>query len=344
MKLKDGELYFIGETDVLTGEPSGYFKIGKVKDSRAEGVAGRLKEHQTGNPRHLGVVECVITPAIDDLESSMHNRFAIDRVRGEWFELSSERLTDAVRVAQTLAAEQTNHVRASMIAAGLDSQLSNGDVRPPTEEDLAWHRRRVAAKALSKRVGRLSNGFEAVVRAAIAEGHDVSRFALLTESVGSRFDKRKFAEAHPELVESFTTVQPTFSHRFIPSRAAAEVEAVELEMEFVELERRMVAVMGPASSNLERLEELHLIRLELKRFEEQADWAKDIAETNLKVSCGLSSGVEGLCTWNRRLVESEKFDEASFKVDHPDLHAQFTVPTLTPRFNLVPDRGYLAPR
>ena len=53
MNLTPGQLYFINEQDIKTGERSNYYKIGIVRESFERDSKDRLLEHQTGNPRKL---------------------------------------------------------------------------------------------------------------------------------------------------------------------------------------------------------------------------------------------------------------------------------------------------
>ena len=110
MNLSAGDLYFIGERDLLTGLETTYFKIGRVKESRDGDAESRLGEHQTGNPRALSLLKVVKAPAISDLEAMVHNQFATARVRGEWFELTADQLDAAIKVAEQRAQEQFDHV------------------------------------------------------------------------------------------------------------------------------------------------------------------------------------------------------------------------------------------
>ena len=57
MNLTPGQLYFINEQDIKTGERSNYYKIGIVRESFERDSKDRLLEHQTGNPRKLVIVE-----------------------------------------------------------------------------------------------------------------------------------------------------------------------------------------------------------------------------------------------------------------------------------------------
>ena len=341
MKLKSGELYFIGERDVLSGATSGYFKIGLVKDSRSGGADNRLDEHQTGNPRRLEIVESVSTPAIEDLETTMHDRFALDRVRGEWFELSPARLADAVTAATALAAEQLAHADAARRAVELGKELSTGETRAATDDDLEFHRRVLETKVVKDRIGALVKRSDALFKAAIAEGRDVGRFMRSSERAGTKFDKEKFTESHPDLFARYTKIETRFSHLFRPATSKAALDAIEPDDGFLDLERRIESVIEQATTDPALLERLHLLRLELLGFDARTRWEDDFARTNLMVACGQHSGIDGVVPWNREMKESERFDEAAFKTDHPDLHAQFVVTTLTQVFNFEMARGYV---
>jgi len=92
MKLTAGEIYFVRERDIKSGEVTPYVKIGIVR----EGAKGprtseeRLLEHQTGNPRNLFLHEVINTPAVEEIETRLHRTYAEQAVSGEWFvQLSS---------------------------------------------------------------------------------------------------------------------------------------------------------------------------------------------------------------------------------------------------------------
>ena len=88
-KLPSGTLYFMRETDYLTGQQFDYVKIGIVKGERD--LASREKEHRTGNPRSISSVKEIESNAVQTLETFMHNRFAANRVSsGEWFYLPGD--------------------------------------------------------------------------------------------------------------------------------------------------------------------------------------------------------------------------------------------------------------
>lgn len=79
-----GTLYIMQETDYLSGEKFDYYKIGIVRGEKD--VAAREKEHSTGNPRQIASVKDILSPAVQKLETRLHNEFARHRVSsGEWF-------------------------------------------------------------------------------------------------------------------------------------------------------------------------------------------------------------------------------------------------------------------
>ncbi|UCC25287.1 MAG: GIY-YIG nuclease family protein, partial [Gemmatimonadales bacterium] len=99
IKLKPGIVYFLRERDFRTGAFTDYCKIGLVAGERT--TEQRVKEHQTGNPRQIHEEVSVETPAVDDLETYMHGRFAPWRVSGEWFHLTADRLQEAIGEARS---------------------------------------------------------------------------------------------------------------------------------------------------------------------------------------------------------------------------------------------------
>jgi hypothetical protein len=58
--------------------PSGLVKIGRATDAR-----GRIRTLQTGNHEELSMIACLAGGKA--LERDVHQLFAADRVRGEWF-------------------------------------------------------------------------------------------------------------------------------------------------------------------------------------------------------------------------------------------------------------------
>lgn len=73
-------VYLIQDTSI-----TGYFKIGKTNHP-----SRRMNEFGVKLPMDLVIVHIIPCENMSQLESRLHNRFALKRVRGEWFSLSSE--------------------------------------------------------------------------------------------------------------------------------------------------------------------------------------------------------------------------------------------------------------
>lgn len=63
-----------------------FYKIGVTTGS----IEGRVSTLQVGNPFKLELVFAIKTEKADYLEKVIHNHFSPKRLRGEWFELTSD--------------------------------------------------------------------------------------------------------------------------------------------------------------------------------------------------------------------------------------------------------------
>lgn len=69
------------------------------------------------------------------------------------------------------------------------------------------------------------------------------------------------------------------------------------------------------------LDEPQLVITNLKAV---AEWEQAIAIARLQLMCGVNSGIDGICTWNRKFSEpKEIFDEKKFGAENPDLYLDF---------------------
>jgi len=339
VNLKQGDLYFIGEHDLLTGAVSSYYKIGLVKESRTGDSEDRLGEHQTGNPRHLSVIKVVTAPAISNLESMVHDQFATSRIRGEWFEFSPDELAGAIVVAQDLADDQAAHVgelTAAKQLAKIESLLN--DVAP-NEDDVATFRRAHEAKLLGAGVKDLRQRCDAILRTAFDDGKDVKRFATLIPKQSTKFDEGALEAAHPTLYRSFIEEKKDVVGAFLLKKQG-EGQDVALPGEFETFREQFEHALDQAHADEGNLEALHLARLALLRFESRAAWDLSLAKAKLQARCGAHAGIAGLVAWKRELKVKETFNKAAFKAEHPELAARFTAVVASPAFVVAPMRGY----
>ena len=104
MSQSKGTLYFIGESNLFSGEQSVYTKIGFLKDERE--VKDREKGHGIGITRRLESVENIQSPSVQTLETCMHNSLVKFRVgSGEWLQLDNQHLANQIIRAKDLAKE-----------------------------------------------------------------------------------------------------------------------------------------------------------------------------------------------------------------------------------------------
>ena len=71
MELGQGEIYFVTEHD--GAGHTEFVKIGLVGDAEGRSSLGRMKEHQTGNPRPLKLLDVVKTVFVTTVESRLHS-------------------------------------------------------------------------------------------------------------------------------------------------------------------------------------------------------------------------------------------------------------------------------
>jgi len=65
--------------------------------------------------------------------------------------------------------------------------------------------------------------------------------------------------------------------------------------------------------------------LELLGFSKEATVEKEIAEAHLKVLCGYSDGIIGICKWKRVEKTSFTLDKKSLEANHPIEFKEFLV-------------------
>ena len=131
-----GEIYFLREIDVLSGEKSPYVKIGLVELSRES--SKRKKEHQTGNPRDLVLVSHFKTECVRAVEKYLHWHYIEYGVRGEWFKFSDETLGGVIKYAEGLRDMFADQIASLRDGFAFQSVVSDGRIKPATDEAQRW--------------------------------------------------------------------------------------------------------------------------------------------------------------------------------------------------------------
>ncbi|MBU3752426.1 MAG: GIY-YIG nuclease family protein [Candidatus Nanopelagicaceae bacterium] len=328
MILTSGEIYFIGEFDLKTGQRTEYVKIGIVRHGAKEDRTSqdRLLEHQTGNPRRLEIIHTVTTDAVESIETNLHYRFARHRVYGEWMRLDSTQLEEAKSEAESLRDQLATHVETFRRADELKNQLSNEGKLAPTIDSEYWFAKYQDSKIMSKACDEAIEKYNALLSTAADEGEEVSEFVTVQERAGARrFDLKAFMEKHPDIYSKFITKERSVKSRFTVTSVKKWNRTLE------EISPDLSAILTQFESELEKVEgnsittTIHNLYLGVISMQAYADWEMQLASANIKNLCGYNEGIEGICTWKRAEQIDEKFDRKALTEAHPDIVEEFMV-------------------
>jgi|GEM_PF-2354526 len=340
MKLVAGTLYFISEVDVLTGQKFDYYKIGLVKDSRQGDSFDRAGEHQTGNPRRLEVRYTVNTPAINDLETLMHDLYATERIFGEWFVLPGNSVKKAVAKAEELAAQQRSLVKPATAAAKYANVASNDKIIAATPEAKSLYLELQQAKLEQKEIKTVFAREKAFFEGLTGVKFDTTLFFTTTSKMQTKLLEDELAVKYPKIYQEFvrevTTMTPSFT-----STAAREL-ALTLPKKLATAIAEQVTRLEKAGMrpSLETAQEIHLNHVTLLSSLADASWREDSAGTKLKSMIKANGGIESVAKWSRTPKTTEKFVAKDFKQAYPDLAEEFTVRTPSSSSAIVDMRSY----
>jgi hypothetical protein len=301
-KETSGTLYFMQETDHLTGEKFDYIKIGIVRGDKE--VNGREKAHRTGNPRNVTTLKELQMPDVQRLETHLHNQFAVHRVSsGEWFYLPGKLFTSVFEVAVARHAELiANSEKLAREAVATKSEHSGRPIAGNSEmESLVKNILELKARE-SKNKKDKETVSKALVELA-GDSQDYQHLFKVSSSEAKReFDSASFRESHPEIYEQFKTkVSSNWKLKYLIKAEALESPEPEIEG------------LSPI--------ELHHSYLELWSKAAELTWELTLLEAELLHQMGDSSEIEGLVTWSH--TSSMLFDKAAFIKKHDDLHNKF---------------------
>jgi len=327
MELGQGEIYFIAERDGASN--TGFIKIGLVRDRDGRDSYDRIKEHQTGNPRTLQMLEYVKTVLVSTVENTLHREYAATRAEGEWFQLDEAALNGAISRCKDLAASYATHVPTLIAAYELGTEQSGVGEVSSTAADAEWQTQYLRAQLGNKLIAGVTDEFKAYLSNLYREGKDVGPFAKIKEQQGSkRFKQGLFREQFPDLWEQFTTEvsKPvgTFSVEKLSDIDLLDSDDLrELQALIVPLQE----VIGSGSSWQKVCETAHSRYLDLLSWEAYFDERLLVAGAYLKVACGKTEGVAGVCKWKRTVKTDVKFLSEAAKKAYPEEYEQCTAVT-----------------
>ena len=342
MKITPGELYFVGEEDLIDGTLTPLVKIGIVRENQYRTSEERVLEHQTGNPRRLRVLRVFPSPVVDRVETLLQAEFAQRRIGGEWFHLPGAELDTAIQVAETRVNEATANEPALMTAHELERTESNGQALTPGTEVTEMHHRLLIVReqlAVTKKTEKQLE--EALVETRHATPDGPRYVTEQVRSPSSYFDKAAFESAHPRIAARFTRDETRLTKRFTVTSIRGHVP--DLTTDNPELSSHLGDVETAIDEGREA-SVLHRHFLRLLTLRSPLDWEKELLEAQLKDSCRDHEEIAGVCKWARTLVTSPALDMDSLRADRPDLYSRFVQERPGTRaYIIAKDLGYRLP-
>jgi hypothetical protein len=324
--LTPGEIYFIGEVDVRTKEPSSYVKIGLVRERDDKRVDERVLEHQTGNPRQLTLLRSIKTPCVSKVENHLHRSFATSQVSGEWFHLDAQGLDDSMALCEQLAEDAGRRSAFVEAAKTFGSQLSNGQSLDATDEMKDLHQQLLVAKYGTKLCGELGKTVKTVLDELTGQGVDTSLYVTRQTKAGKKgFDEKQLQADHPDLYARFVLTEEKFKagNLNIAGIRKFEIDPSGISQQFGSIHQRITGASALALSGDVSPDAFYEMYLEVLGHEVAFEWTANFVEAELKACLGESDEIVDVCKWKREMKTEEKFDKAAFSEAHPDLAEQY---------------------
>lgn len=311
-----GTLYLMRETDCLTGEATDYIKIGIVHGNKAVEVRG--KEHNTGNPRTVASMKDLASPAVQKLETQLHNEFARHRVSSnEWFYLPGALLDDMIARSEDLNAQLDADID-KLRAATKAKKPGKAPALAATPEATAIAEKLARNEELKKFGAAYKKSIAAEVERLTAGSTDWEYlFQISNRAEKTNFSAAVMKKEFKELYDEYCTVSKTSVTKKFPFAIEEQLEPDE-------------AIEQLALPNLESLGDdvlaLHQAHLQHWAAEAKLKWEAEFLEASLLDIAHGTEGIEGILVWNTR--DSMKFDTERFQADHPDIYEQCKRTTL----------------
>lgn len=313
-----GEIYFLREIDVMSGEKSPYVKIGLVELSRES--SKRKKEHQTGNPRDLILVSHFKTECVRAVEKYLHWHYIEHGVRGEWFKFSDEALVGVIKYAEELRDMFADQIASLRDGFTFQSVVSDGRVKPATDEAQTWLYEYQVAHLISINSNQAFEKFKEAIKEARGRGEDISDVGIVKEQISRQFEKENLKIGEPDLFSKYCFEK--IKARFTPTEANG---AVESDPRVAKAEVRSTALV-------QAVEKMKSKKLDFNSASQIAfgvdstgkfyEKAKELAQLHLQAQCESAEKIDGICKWKREY--KLEFDTDQFKKEQPEAYERYS--------------------
>jgi len=325
MKLTGGEIYFLGEKDLKTGKDTNLVKIGLVREKESRDTWSRLLEHQTGNPRMLHVVEIVKTPVVERVETALLGIFATRRVSGEWFYFNDIPVTDAINEAKNLSRSANKQFKDLEKAEELKSKKSSSKVVSSNDSINKLHMEYLKLNFQIKQCKETVKFIQDILMQALKNGLEVQHIIDVQKRKQTQlFDEDAFKAKYPKLWTQFSVSTEEMNQRFTwVGVKTANFELLKLNPELAMSLSKFESVGRNATVHISAAEKLHFLYLSILTHQAPLDWRKEFVEAKMKSACGTSSGIEGICNWNRVIEKESKIDKELLREKQPKKYEEF---------------------
>jgi len=341
---KPGFIYFLRETDLLTGEVSPYVKIGKTDHDRP--VAKRIDDHQTGNPREIHDCRSFQVPAIDTVEKHLHHFFAEYGILGEWFYFDEATLATAIKEAEDISSKLENCKNALLMSEENGKIESREKKIEATSSLMELHQEAIRAVSCFETAKARLDLLKFKLLSKMGEKKGINGVVrIIPTTVKDKIDEEHLKIDCPEVFSLFLEEKPTRTTRFTlknkPSLKSIDPDLVN-EIEKLKAETHKTDLNETVLERTPRVEELHLEYLKSMQASSRAEIEKDLLQIRLKAACGNAAEITGICTWPRKQVTRQKFNDSKFKAEHPELATKYTIPggPGQPRISIIEMRPY----
>ena len=338
MKITPGELYFVGEEDLINGTLTPLVKIGHVREKEDRTSEERAREHQTGNPRHLRVLHAQPSPAVREIEKVLHAEFAPRRIGGEWFHLPGADLEMAIERATVHIEEAKESWPALQASEDLKAKTSNGQSLTPDAAILGLHRRLLDVREQREAAESVRKQIRAALIDAMEEADQGSPY-IRVKAPSKTFDKAGFETAHPKLAKRYTVETSSVIRRFDPSGLKGHVSDIQRDnpalFEHLAAVHKSLEAGDPTSV-------LHSQYLELLALRGPLDWEHNLLTAGLKTACQQYDEIADVCRWPSRVQIGSRTDTNSLKREEAEIYKQFLEERDGAR-EVVNDLGYRFP-
>jgi hypothetical protein len=329
---KDGWIYFISDKDRMNGSLCNYYKIGKTDYDRP--IEVRLKEHQTGNPREVIIVESIRTSFIDTLETYLHHRFATNCIYNEWFKFNNKELKEAIKEAKKINRWMNKY--AEDVEKGTkyrDKKSSSRTIKPNKKiksthtnyvnNMIKYTKLHLEQEIVLKKIKAINNnrmGIDGIISLTYSDPSLTLDADKLQNERGTLY--RRFLETKNVWNKrTFNIIGKPTPAKFQPTlykKLGAEKTGLGECKQVNQLDMKK-----PIKRKSKKSIELHLEYLELMEKKAEVRLKSLFFEFVLKAHCGTAKEVIGLCKWDRSIVTKTSFNASKFKKKHPGIAKKY---------------------